>query len=219
MAVGQEVLPNSGESLVDMPAATCAVSYWNVLAGSYGALRPPLVPSGEELGFLEETTAAWAASHPGIPVQALLLGVTPLIAKMRWPQPSMLVGVDASFAMVRGVWPGNVAGVRGAVCGDWMALPLREHSCHVVIGDGSINCLGLPYPDRFRKLAESVVRMLDGDGILLLRTYLQPDVQERPEDVFESVFHPSIPTFHEFKFRLLMAVQQSAREGQQHGLR
>jgi len=196
-----------------MPAKNCAASYWNVLAGCYGALRPPLVPSPEEIGFMEETTAAWAASHPGIPVQALLLGVTPLIARMRWPKSSVLVAVDGSFAMVRRVWPGNVAGVRGAVQGDWLALPLREHSCHVVIGDGSINCLGLIYPEGFRRLAEAVFRALDGDGIFLLRCYLQPDVQERPEDVFEATFHAPIPTFNEFKFRLLMAVQQSAREG------
>jgi len=198
---------------VDMPAGNCAVSYWNVLAGSYGALRPPLVPSREDIGFMEETTAAWEASHPGIPVQALLLGVTPRIARMRWPKPFVLLAVDGSFAMVRRVWPGNVAGVRGAVRGDWLALPLREHSCHVVIGDGSINCLGLTYPEGFRRLAEAVFRVLDGDGICLLRCYLQPDIQERPEDVFEATFHSPIPTFNEFKFRLLMAVQQSAREG------
>lgn len=196
-----------------MSAANGAVSYWNVLAGSYAMLRPPLVPSREDIGFMEETTAAWAASHPGIPVQALLLGVTPLIARMRWPKPCMLVAVDSSFAMVHCVWPGNVAGVRGAVRGDWLALPLKEHSCHVVIGDGSITCLGLTYPDGYQRLAEAVYRVLDGDGIFLLRCYLQPDVQERPEDVFEATFHYPIPTFHEFKIRLLMAVQQSAQQG------
>lgn len=204
---------NSGETPVDMSVRNCGASYWNVLAGSYGALRPPLVPSLEEIGFMEETTAAWAASHPGIPVQALLLGVTPLIARMRWPKSTVLVAIDGSFAMVRHVWPGNVAGVRGAAQGDWLALPLREHSCHIVIGDGSINCLGLIYPEGFRNLAEAVFRVLDSDGIFLLRCYLQPDVQERPEDVFEATFHPPIPTFNEFKFRLLMAVQQSTREG------
>jgi hypothetical protein len=132
---------------------------------------------------------------------------------MRWPQPSTLAAVDGSLEMVRQVWPGNVAGVRGAFCGDWLALPLRDHSCHMVIGDGSLNCLGLGYPEGFRKAAESMIRVLDSAGILVLRTYLQSDVRERPEDVFESIFHPPHPTFHEFKFRLLMAVQQNSREG------
>ena len=189
------------------------VSFWNVFADAYGLMRPPLVPSPEEIAFLEKTAAAWAANHPGVSMRALLLGVTSKIATMRWPRPSQLVGVDASLAMVRQVWPGNVAGKRGGVCGDWLALPLPDGSCHVVVGDGSINCVGVGYPEGFRRLAEAIVRVLDGDGIALLRCYIRPDVRERHEDLIEAALHGSIPAFHELKFRFLLATQESVQEG------
>ena len=38
------------------------------------------------------------------------------------------------------MFPANEA----AVCGNWLALPIREASSDLVIGDGSINCLTYP---------------------------------------------------------------------------
>ena len=88
-------------------------------------------------------------------------------------------------------------------------LPRAESSCGVVIGDGSMNCVR--YPNGFRRLAESVRRVLRDDGIFLLRCYVQPAVQERPEEVLAGISGNS--SFHHFKLRLLMAMQQSARQG------
>jgi SAM-dependent methyltransferase len=79
-----------------------------------------------------------------------------------------------------------------------------------VIGDGSVNCVRY---DDFRGVASEVRRLLRDDGVFVLRCYVQPAVQERPEDVFADMFCAAIPSFHHFKFRLLMAMQQSAREG------
>ena len=54
---------------------------------------------------------------------------------------------------------------------------------------------------------------MSDDGILILRCYIQPAVQERPEDVFAEIFREPIPSFHHFKFRLLMAMQPSTQAG------
>ena len=206
-------MTKQGETAVEMYTDKCGGSYWNSLAGSYGGLQPPLVPSRDDLRFFEDTAAAWAAGHPGVPVQALLLGVTPRIAGMRWPAPSVLVAVDGSPAMVRQVWPGNIEGVRWGVCGDWLALPLKDSSCQLVIGDGSINCVSMPYPEGFHRAAKSLYRVLDDEGLLILRCYLLPDAPESPEDVFKVTYQSPAPPFHDFKFRLLMALQPSTREG------
>lgn len=158
---------------------------------------------------MEEAASGWAAGHPGRPLDALLLGVTPEIARMRWPERSSLMAVDSSMAMVRAVWPGNVAGRRWAVRADWHALPREKFSCDVVVGDGSINCVA--YPCGYRALAAGVGSVLRDDGLFVLRCYLRPEPQERPEDVAARM--AQFPSFHHFKFSLLMALQRGVREG------
>jgi len=181
------------------------------MCGAYSALGPPLVPSSVDLGSMESAVAGWAARHPGRRLHGLLLGVTPRIAQMQWPRGSWLMAADNSLPMVQGVWPGNIPRRRAAVLADWRSLPLSDSSCDAVIGDGSLSCVG--YPHGFRALAAEARRVLRRDGFLLLRCYVQPSEPERKEDVIEDLFRGAIPSFHWFKFRLLMAMQESTEKG------
>src|SRR6185295_7215272 len=187
-----------------MPIPSGHDSYWFALARSYAALGPPLLPSPEDLRFMEQTVA----SHPKDCLQALLLGVTPAIVQMQWPERTSLLALDNSTAMAQALWSRDVPRNRWVACGNWLAMPRRDRSCDVVIGDGSVNCVRY---DDFRGVASEVRRLLRDDGVFVLRCYVQPAVQERPEDVFADMFCAAIPSFHHFKFRLLMAMQQSAR--------
>jgi len=185
--------------------------YWARIAALYAQMRPPLRPSGEDIRFYEETVGAYALRHPKQANRALLLGVTPDIAAMRWPLSFSLLGIDHSNEMVKGVWPGNVPGRRWAVNGNWLSLPKRPSSCDIVIGDGSMNCLR--YPDDQRAFAGSVRGVLKREGIFILRCFTQPVQQERPDQVLEDAMRGEIPTFTQFRFRLLMAMQPSTRAG------
>ncbi len=186
-----------------------ASSFWSSLGRAYERSGPPLRPSLADIQLIESALEAWRGQHPSQPLRALLLGVTPGLAEMRWPEPSTLLGVDNSMPMVRGVWPGDVPGRRRAVCASWLALPVARGAIHIVAGDGSINCVR--YPDGFRALAESVSGVLAQDGIVAIRCFVQPPVQETPEDVFADI--PRTPDFHYFKFRLLMSMQRDSRDG------
>ena len=186
-------------------------TYWVSLAHAYAVLGPPLRPSGEDIRLMEQAVATWAAGHPAVRPEALLLGVTPDIANMRWPEATSLMAVENSVAMVRGVWPGNLPEKKWAVCADWLQLPRKSASCHIVVGDGSMNCVR--YPDGFRALSAQVSDILTDGGIFVLRCFLQPARKERPEDVIADILREPIPTFHHFKFRLLMAMQRSAWQG------
>jgi hypothetical protein len=156
---------------------------------------------------MEGAVAGWVAGHNGKAPQALLLGVTPEIVEMQWPERSSLTAVDNSLPMVRTRWPGNIPGTRTAVCGNWLALPYRDCSFDVAIGDGSIN--SLKYPGELRVLAEAVSRTLRRDGILILRSYIQSPRQESPGEIYAD----SVSCFNTLKLRLLMAVQPDPREG------
>ncbi len=189
----------------------CSKRNWDGFATSFAAVGPPLRPSIEDVRCFEEAVANWTVSHPGQSIRALLLGVTREIAEMRWPRASYLLALDQSLAMAQTIWPGNIPAWRWAVCGDWLALPRREASCEVVIGDGSANCVR--YPHGLRALAENVRSVLRDDGVLILRCFAQPASKETPEQVFSDMFRSRIPSFHHFKFRLLMAMQPSAEQG------
>ncbi|WP_321475251.1 class I SAM-dependent methyltransferase [uncultured Paludibaculum sp.] len=160
---------------------------------------------------MQQTVAEWAAPRSSQPMRSLLLGVTPDIALMPWPPTMSLIAMDSACGMVRSVWPGDLPGRRHALCANWSSLPLPAASCDIVLGDGSMNCLRFPGP--VRALAESVHSVLREDGLFLLRCYARPTPCERPEDVFTDLLRNAISTFHHFKFRLLMAVQQTPEQG------
>jgi SAM-dependent methyltransferase len=186
-------------------------TYWDNLARVYAALGSPLRPARGELETMERAVSAYAAAAGDRPLHGLMLGVTADIATMRWPARCPLLAVDLSHEMIRSVWPGDIAGVRRAVRGDWLSLPLRPSSVDIAIGDGSMSCVS--YPDGFRTVAESVFAALKSDGIYIVRCYAQPEKREEPAAVMESLAGPENPSFHHFKFRLLMAMQRSVREG------
>jgi hypothetical protein len=141
----------------------------------------------------------------------LLLGVTPSIATMNWPDGSRLFALDSSSAMVGSVWPGDVPGIRSAACGDWRAIPSPACSFNVVVGDGSLNCVR--FPDDIEAVLEELSRTMTECGILVLRGYFQLPEPESPLAVIDDMLRGAIPHFHAFKLRLLMSMQESAEEG------
>ena len=186
-------------------------SYWDDIATSFSVLGPPLKPSSEDIHFVESAVQEWSSRYPPEPLRALLLGVTPEIANMRWPDASTLLAVDNSLGMAQAVWPGNIPGKRWVACADWLALPLPNSSCDVVIGDGSLNCVR--YPDSFRAVAKNIRDLLNEDGVLLFRCFVQPATKELPGEVFSDLVQARIPSINHFKFRLLMAMQSSTEQG------
>jgi SAM-dependent methyltransferase len=191
---------------MQLTAPASAGTYWTELARGYDLLGPPLKPSSDDVRAIQSAVARGA---PGGELRALMLGVTPALAGMRWPEGCSLVAADASFAMVQSVFPWRLGRRREAICADWRGLPFRSGSCDVVVGDGSLNCL--PYPAGYRALATEVSRLLTRRGTFVARCYIQPDERESPEAVAAAV--GAMPSFHHYKFRLMMALQRTAREG------
>ena len=96
--------------------------HWNEHARQWSLIGPPLRPAAEDIRLLEAAVQDWRSCTAVAAPRALLCGVTPEIARMRWPAGTRLIAVDHSRPMIAGVWPAaQVPGV--AVCGDWLALP------------------------------------------------------------------------------------------------
>ena len=114
---------------------------WARQAKQWSQLGPPLRPSAEDMVPCQAAIDEWHSRHAGAP-RALILGVTPDLATLRWRPGSAVVGSDLSFPMIRVVWPGPDAGAgvrRLAVQADWAFLPLPDAVCDLVLGDGSFS--------------------------------------------------------------------------------
>ena len=181
-------------------------SYWDGFAQAFHSLGSPLTPSPDDVGFAERTIGALTEAP-----RVLILGVTPAIATMGWPDAAQILAVDRSFPMTRLAWPGDVPGKRRVVCADWLAPPLAPATCDVVIGDGSVNSLA--YPSGVHRLACVAAELLRNSATLILRCFLRPEGGEAVKEVLEAAETGAIQSFHAFKLRLLMAAQRESREG------
>lgn len=189
--------------------------HWGEVAYHWHHYGPPLRPSAAEVRVMEEMVRRWYAARRARPPKALLLGVTPEIAAMAWPDETELVAADRSEPMIQRVWPGDVGGRRKAVCADWFDLSSGSDTYDVVIGDGTFTILD--YPGQYRALAATVRDVLASDGIFISRFFLRPAMSETAETVFDDLLANRIATFHGFKFRLAMALQESADSGVRMG--
>lgn len=183
-------------------------AHWRSFAGQFALLDSPLRPCAEDVRILEEMLAAepevfGAAAKK----RAWLLGVTPEIATLRWPQELELLAVERVQAMIDAVWPGDTDR-RRAICADWLDAPFPDQSFDLAVGDGCLTAVG--FPDELSRLLASVHRCLRRDGYLMLRLFCRPDVAETPNAVIAALQSGAPGSFHAFKWRLAMAVQGMA---------
>jgi hypothetical protein len=182
---------------------------WTAHAKQWRLIDVPLRPSPEDLLVYEERVAGWQRTHPSHRVHGLLLGVTAELATMSWPAGTSLLAVDRSHPMVSNVWPRPAHGA--AICADWRALPLGAASRDVALGDGAFSML--PSPQGYEAFVRNLRRVLTDDGLLVLRCYCSPEKREPVAQVFADLHARRIASFHAFKWRLAMALQQSTGEG------
>jgi SAM-dependent methyltransferase len=179
---------------------------WAGIARSYAAFGSPFVPSRDDIDLVEKAVAT-----RGEGIHAVMLGVTPGIALMQWPRDARITAADGSAAVIGALWPGDIPNVRRAVCAQWLAIPVVPGSCDVVVGDGSLNVCR--FPGEVRELCRAVHSLLKEDGILVVRCYVRPSEPETVDEVMAAVLSEAGLTVDQFKMRLYLAMQRSARAG------
>ncbi len=182
---------------------------WERQVAAWNRLGPPLRPSAEDLAGYEAAVEAWSRQH-GTP-RGLVLGATPELARLPWPGGANVLAVDRSPEMIRHIWPGHPAPGQGGLCGDWLNLPLPDHSRDLVLGDGPFT--QLDYPKGYRRVARSIRRVLARNGRVVIRFFIRPDVKEPPEGVLTDLWNGRIQSFHSFKLRLAMSLQEHVEQG------
>ncbi len=189
---------------------TSTAPRWDSYARDWHLVGAPLRPSPSDVAIYERAIGGWQAGRKRAP-RALLLGVTPEIATLRWPPGTQLLAVDRSAGMIEHVWPARAAPHGVAARGDWLKLPLADGARDVAIGDNPFT--RYRYPQGHRAMLASLRRVLSADGLLVLRYFCGADRPERPAQVFAELRAGRIGNFHVFKWRLAMALQRRLEEG------
>ena len=188
---------------------------WAALALAWPAIRPPMRPGRDDVAVLEALIADCGCAAGVSSPRALLLGVTPEIAAMRWPAGTGVLALDFSEAMIRKVWrvPERVPAV--VVRGDWTAMPLRDSVFDVVAGDG--NLTSLSYPGEYAAFAEETRRVLRRTGALVLRLFARPERPDPLDTVFADLRAGRIREPALLPWRIAMALHGTLAEGVRAG--
>jgi ubiquinone/menaquinone biosynthesis C-methylase UbiE len=129
--------------------------------------------------------------------RCLLLGSTVEYAALG----SRIVSMDASFAMVAGLWrSGDPA--RLAVQADWTRMPVTPRVFSHVLGDGSLNAV--PW-SVLPAMLDEVTRVLKPGGRLIARVFCRPETAETQEEIRRDVQLGRVGSFHALKWRIAMA--------------
>ncbi|HLF31295.1 MAG TPA: Gfo/Idh/MocA family oxidoreductase [Xanthomonadales bacterium] len=185
--------------------------FWQSVPKQWKHFGPPLRPSPEDIRVMEQQVADWMGSSSSGRCDVLLCGVTPEIASMHWPAGTRLWAVEKSLAMIREVWPAGDSLLKQAVQGEWTCLPFSPGSFDIVIGDGCLTSLN--YPQQQAHFLQALRAVLRSKGMLIMRHFVQADEPEQPESVFADLRAGRIGSFHAFKWRLAMSLQESASNG------
>lgn len=188
---------------------TVQSDHWSQHARQWGLIGPPLRPAPEDIHLLESEIQDWHAREVIAVPRALLCGVTPEIAAMRWPAGTRLIAVDHSRPMIAGVWPAAAPGA--AVCGNWFVLPLASASQHLLIGDGCYSLL--TGRSSYSAFSAELRRVAAPNGLLAMRYFVRPAQSEPVEKIVDDLWQKRIGNFHVFKWRLAMALHGTLEQG------
>ena len=164
---------------------------WAVFHQRWARLQPPLRPHAD-------VCTAVRTLLRGHDTSVLLLGATPELAGI----PARTIAVDRSALSLDLIWPGNTP-ARGALRGNWLALPCGAGAFTAVIGDGSLSCL--EYPVEYARVLYELARAVQPGGRIVLRVYLRPDRSQSTAEIYADAMSGAARSPHALKWMVAHA--------------
>ena len=136
--------------------------------------------------------------------QVAVLGVTPEIIQMRWPDSVKLNAYDLSEEMILSVWEPNCKVFSKVWHADWQSLPIGDGEIDLFIGDGCLTALaGI---EKGTAVFKELVRCLKPSGRVVMRCFIRPENKEPIEEIIADVKSHKIKFFGSLKWRIAMAL-------------
>ena len=171
---------------------------WDDFYRRWRRLTPPLTPGP---GVCARMRALIAPANGPV----LVLGATPELTAVA---PST-VAVDWSASALALIWPGHAPG-RRAVRADWLHLPCANGAFTAAVGDGSLNCL--EYPAGYRRLFQTLARVVRPGGRLVLRVFVSPEPGDSMAQTRVAAMTGGIRTIGALKWRMAHLVAGEQRD-------
>ena len=187
---------------------SAAPGQWPAVARNWPLIGSPLRPAAADCTAFGAALGRWSAAHPGVAPRGLILGVTPELYELAWPDQSLLRAADRTEAMIRHIWPGPP---QNALRSDWRSLPLADASTDIVLCDGGLHLLD--YPAGQQALCDELARVLAPGGMAVFRLFVPPGQPEMPEAALRSLREGGIRDLNCLKLRLGMALQATPQQG------
>jgi SAM-dependent methyltransferase len=169
--------------------------HWKMLSLNWKKFGPPLRPSAQDAAFATDAINSWESNN-GAP-RALILGVTPELYNLPWPNGTDILAVDHNPAMIENVWPGPQSAV---ICDEWLDIPLERGSRDIALCDGGISVLA--YPHEQQQFVRELHRIIAPDGLCILRLFVTPEKLEEPDTVLQDLLAGKIPDVNHLKLRI-----------------
>ena len=193
--------------LVEAPADNPSQRNWARYLWFQNLYGSPLRPSAEDAAIYRDAASEWIRER-GAP-RVLILGVTPELYHLPWPEGTDILAVDRSEAMIESVWPGPKEAVLRS---DWLSIDLPDRSRDIILSDGGGLSL-LPYPQGQSDLVRAIHRLLADDGIFISREFILPSRPETPDLVIRDFVEGKIDSLSSLALRMYMAMQVGPEDG------
>jgi SAM-dependent methyltransferase len=177
---------------------------WKKHASQWVRVGEPLRPSAEDGEAM--LSLATPSLLFGADACIVVMGVTPEVIQLSWPENTTMIAIDHSKEMIDSLWRPNSSISSDVKLASWLAMPLDDGCVDVVAGDGCLTVL--PSIEDYRRLFSEVSRVLSPSGSLILRCFVRPDDIESIADIEMDALAGRISSFHALKWRLAMALSK-----------
>lgn len=181
--------------------------HWAEMARQWRQAGTPMRPSKQDRSFCIDAVGEWRR-HSGVAPRVLLLGVTPDIYRLPWPEGTDILAVDRSQPMIDIVWPGPKEAV---LCADWLSMAGPDSSRDIAFCDGGLHLLS--YPEEQQQLVRILSSLLSDKGLCIFRLFVPPHQRESSDRVLQDLLEGGISNLNILKLRLAMSLQDCAEKG------
>jgi SAM-dependent methyltransferase len=181
---------------------------WPEVALIWSQIGPPLRPDERDLEIITAFLHEHFTRVPTRPLSILILGVTPELYHLPWPDGSTVRAIDRTQAMIDHVWPGPR---QAATHASWLDMPFKPSSMDLVLCDGGLHLLN--YPQQQQDLVYRLAEIIKPDGYCAFRLFTPPVDKESVESVLTDLRTGAIPNLNHLKLRLGAALQEDSGRG------
>lgn len=177
---------------------------WKKHALHWAKIGVPLKPSVEDARLMLSSLQPLFENSDLLKIA--VLGVTPEIVNLSWPNNVSLYAYDHSVEMIESLWKPNLTIPYQVQLARWQQLPVKDDTFNAIVGDNSFGVL--PDALSYHQLLSELNRVLIADGFLCFRFFIKPEQEETIEDVKRDVLAKKITNFHVLKWRIAMLMAE-----------